>query len=54
MDVGYQNPSGNFSLRAAALIIHDGKLLLAKSDDYDCYYTELAVEYNKMRPQVML
>lgn len=39
MDVGYQNPSGNFSLRAAALIIHDGKLLLAKSDDYDCYYT---------------
>lgn len=33
MDVGYQNPSGNFSLRAAALIIHDGKLLLAKSDD---------------------
>ena len=39
MDVRYQNPSGDFSLRAAALIIHDGKLLLAKSDDYDCYYT---------------
>lgn len=53
MDVGYQNPSGDFSLRAAALIIHDGKLLLAKSDDYD-FIIQLAVEYNKMRPQVML
>lgn len=39
MDVGYRKPSGNFSLRAAALIIHDDKLLLAKSNDYDCYYT---------------
>ena len=39
MDVGYKNASGNFSLRAAALIIHDNKLLVAKSQDYDCYYT---------------
>ena len=39
MDVGYQNSSGNFSLRAAALIIQDSKLLVAKSQDYDCYYT---------------
>lgn len=39
MDVGYKNASGNFSLRAAALIIHDNKVLLAKSQDYDCYYT---------------
>lgn len=39
MDVGYKNSSGNFSLRAAALIIQDNKLLVAKSQDYDCYYT---------------
>ena len=39
MNVGYQNFVGNFSLRAAALIIHENKLLLAKSDKYECYYT---------------
>lgn len=39
MDVGYKNGNENFSLRAAALIIHDNKLLLAKSDNYECYYT---------------
>ena len=39
MDVGYKNDNENFSLRAAALIIHDNKLLLAKSDNYECYYT---------------
>ena len=39
MDVGYKNSSGNFSLRAAALVIQDNKLLVAKSRDYDCYYT---------------
>ena len=30
---------GNFSLRTAGLIISDNKLLLAKSDEYDYYYT---------------
>lgn len=39
MDVGYKSANGNFSLRAAALIIRENKLLLAKSDKYDCYYT---------------
>lgn len=39
MDAGYKGENGNFSLRAAALIIHDKKLLVAKSQDYDCYYT---------------
>lgn len=39
MDVGYKNSSGNFSLRAAALIIQDNKILVAKNQDYDCYYT---------------
>ena len=39
MDVGYKNANGKFSLRAAALIVRENKLLLAKSDKYDCYYT---------------
>lgn len=39
MDVGYKNKEGNFSLRAAALIIDDDRLLLAKNDKYDCFYT---------------
>ena len=39
MDVGFKNANGNFSLRAAALILQDHKVLLAKSQDYDCYYT---------------
>lgn len=39
MDVGYKNKEGNFSLRAAALIIDDERLLLAKNDQYDCFYT---------------
>lgn len=39
MNVGYKGENGIFSLRAAALIIQDNKLLAAKSQDYDCYYT---------------
>ena len=39
MNVGFKNSDGIFSLRAAALIIHENKLLLVKSDEYDCYYT---------------
>lgn len=39
MDIGYKNTEGNFSLRAAALIIDDDRLLLAKNDKYDCFYT---------------
>lgn len=39
MDVGYKNGDGGFSLRAAALIIDDGRILLAKSDNHDCFYT---------------
>ena len=39
MNVGFKNAAGNFSLRAAALIIYDGRILLAKSDNYDCFYT---------------
>ncbi len=39
MDIGYRTSKGNFSLRSAALIIQDNRVLLAKSDNYDCYYT---------------
>ena len=39
MDVGYKNSDGSFSLRSAALIIKDNKLLVAKNDNYDCFYT---------------
>ena len=39
MDVGYKNSGGSFSLRSAALIIKDNKLLVAKNDNYDCFYT---------------
>ena len=54
MDVGYQNPSGNFSLRAAALIIHDGTNYYLQKVMIMIVIIQLAVEYNKMRPQVML
>ena len=39
MDVGYKNEQGKFSLRAAALIINDNRLLLVKNDKCECYYT---------------
>ena len=39
MNIGLKNVMGNFSLRAAALIIDNGQILLAKSDNYDCFYT---------------
>ncbi len=39
MDVGYKNSDVSFSLRSAALIIKDNKLLVAKNDNYDCFYT---------------
>ena len=39
MDIGLKTADGDFSLRSAALIFKENCLLLAKSDDYDCYYT---------------
>ena len=39
MDVGYKNSDVSFSLRSAALIIKNNKLLVAKNDNYDCFYT---------------
>lgn len=39
MDIGMITPSGSFSLRTAALILHDNRLLAIKHDRYDCFYT---------------
>lgn len=39
MDIGCTTSSGNFSLRSAALVISDNRLLVARNDKYDCYYT---------------
>ena len=39
MDTRYKNDDGNFSLRAAALIIENDRILLAKNDMHDCFYT---------------
>ncbi len=39
MEIRQNNDSGCFTLRAAALILRDGCVLLVKSDRYDCFYT---------------
>lgn len=39
MKAKFKNGAGNFTLRAAALIIQDDQILLAKSDAHDCFYT---------------
>ncbi len=39
MDIGYKTPDVEFSLRSAALIFNDNRLLIAKSDNNDCFYT---------------
>ena len=39
MDIRIKNGDGKFSLRAAALIIERGEILLAKSNMHDCFYT---------------
>ena len=38
MDIGFKTLSGNFSLRSAALVIHDNRLLVAQNDKFDCFY----------------
>ena len=39
MDIGMNTTDGDFSLRAAALIINNNQLLVIKHDDFDCFYT---------------
>ena len=39
MDINMKTPYGDFTLRAAALILDHNQLLVAKHDDYDCFYT---------------
>lgn len=38
MDIDFKTSSGNFSLRSAALVIRDNRLLVAKNDKFDCFY----------------
>ncbi len=39
MDIGMKTPDGDFTLRAAALIINNNHLLVVKHNNYDCFYT---------------
>ena len=39
MDIGMNTTNGDFSLRAAALIINNDQLLVIKHDNFDCFYT---------------
>ena len=39
MDIGMKTPDGDFTLRAAALIINNNRLLAIKHNNYDCFYT---------------
>ncbi len=39
MDIGVETPDGDFTLRAAALIINNDQLLAIKNDNFDCFYT---------------
>lgn len=39
MDIGMNTTNGDFSLRAAALIINNNQLLVIKHDNFDCFYT---------------
>ena len=39
MDIEFETPNVKFSLRSAALIFYNKCILLAKSDNYDCFYT---------------
>ena len=38
MDISFRTSSGDFSLRSAGLVIHDNRLLVAKNDEFDCFY----------------
>lgn len=39
MDIGMKTPDGDFTLRAAALIINNGQFLAVRHNNYDCFYT---------------
>lgn len=38
-DLVFNTKQGSFTYRVAAIIIKDNKLLMAKHEDYPCYYT---------------
>lgn len=39
MDICIKIPNGDFTLRAAAIIINENRLLAVKHNKYDCFYT---------------
>lgn len=39
MDIAMKTPDGDFTLRAAALIINNNQLLAVKHNNFDCFYT---------------
>ena len=39
MDIGMKTPDGDFTLRAAALIINNNQFLAVRHNNYDCFYT---------------
>lgn len=38
-NIVFKNPQGFFTYRVAAIILKDNNLLMAKHEDYPCYYT---------------
>lgn len=38
-NIVFKNPQGCFTYRVAAIILKDNNLLIAKHEDYPCYYT---------------
>jgi ADP-ribose pyrophosphatase YjhB (NUDIX family) len=38
-NIAFKNNQGCFTYRVAAIILKDNKLLMAKHEDYPCYYT---------------
>ena len=39
MNLSFKTMNGIFTLRSAALVINDNHILIAKSDNFDCFYT---------------
>lgn len=55
MNISFKTSDGTFSLRAAALVIENEQILLAKNDRYDCFYTVGGgIQTNEMSEQALI
>ena len=55
MNISFKTAEGTFSLRAAALVIDKGRILLAKNNRHDCFYTVGGgVQVNETSSQAVL